>query len=325
MRRREFIAGLGAAAWPLLAQAQQMTTIGYFDVGSPETRRDVVADVRRGLSEMGFVEGRNLVIEYRWAPGDSLDQLPKIAADLVGHRVAAIIAMQRPVALAAKSATKTIPIVFSVAVDPVEAGIVASLNRPGGNLTGMTLLVIEVAAKRLEMLHEVVPSVRLIAFLTNPLLDPSFIELEKRELESASQTLGLQLLMVNASKADEFETAFTTLTQAGAGGLVVSGAAFFSGYSERLVALAADYKVPTIYGRHELAVAGGLMSYGTDLSEVYRQVGAYAGRVLKGEMPADLPVQQATKMQLTINMKAAKALGLAFPLTLLGRADEVIE
>jgi putative tryptophan/tyrosine transport system substrate-binding protein len=325
MKRREFIAGLGAAAWPLLAQSQQMTTIGYLDVGSSETRRDVVADVRRGLAEMGFVEGRNLVIEYRWAPGDSLSQLPKIAADLVDRRVAAIIAMQRPVALAAKSATKSIPIVFSVAVDPVEAGIVASLNRPGGNLTGMTLLVIEVAAKRLEILHEVAPSVRLIAFLTNPLLNPSFIELEKRELESASQTLGLQLLMIHASKPDEFQTAFTTLIQAGAGGLVVSGAAFFSGYSERLVALAADYKVPTIYGRHELAVAGGLMSYGTDLSEVYRQVGAYAGRVLKGEMPADLPVQQVTKMRLTINMNAAKALGLTFPLTLLGRADEVIE
>ena len=247
MRRREFIAGLsGVAAWPLAAQAQQMTTIGYLDVGSPESRRDVVTDVRRGLAEMGYVEGRNLVVEYRWTLDDSLNRLPELAADLVDHRVAAIIAIQTPVALAAKSATKTIPIVFSVAVDPVEASLVASLSRPGGNLTGMTLLVVEVAAKRPELLHEVVPSARLIAFLTNPLLDPSFVEPEKRELESAARTLGLQLLVIDASHLNEIETAFTALTRAGAGALVVSGAAFFSGYSERLAALAA------LQGPHDL-------------------------------------------------------------------------
>jgi len=325
MRRREFIAGLGTAAWSLTAWAQSATTIGYLDLGSPETRRDVIRDVLRGLSEMGYVERHNLVVEYRWTPEDSLSRLPDLAADLVSRRVAAIIALQTPVVLAAKSATNTIPIVFEAAVDPVDAGMVASLSRPRGNLTGVTTLVVEVTAKRLELLHEVVPSARTVAFLMNPLLDPLFVEPEKRQLENAAKTLGLRLLIVNASHANEFEAAFAALTPDRAGGLVVSGASFFSGYSAQLVALAERYNIPAIYGRHELAVAGGLMSYGTDLPELYRQVGAYAGRVLKGERPADLPVQQATKMQLTINLKAAKTLGLAFPLTLLARADEVIE
>jgi len=327
MRRRQFIAGLGsAAAWPLAARAEpSTTTIGYLDAGSPEARRDVVAAVRRGLSETGYVEGRDLVIEYRWAPEDSLNRLPDLAADLAGRRVAAIIALQTPAVLAAKAATKTIPIVFETAVNPVEAGLVASLNRPGGNLTGMTTLVVEVIAKRLELLREVVPSAPLVAFLMNPLLDPLFVEPEKRELESAARALGLRLVIVNARDPNEFEAAFATLVRDGAGGLVVSGASFFSGRPEQLVALAGRYRVPTIYGRHELAVAGGLMSYGTDLPEVYRQVGVYAGRVLKGGKPAELPVQQATKMRLAINLKAARALGLTFPLPLLGRADEVIE
>ena len=325
MKRREFMAGLASAACPLAARGQPALKIGYLDLGSPETRRNVVADVRLGLSDAGYVEGRNLAIEYRWTPEDSLNRLPDLAADLVGRRVAAIIALQTPVVLAVKSATKSIPVIFETAVDPVEAGMVASLSRPGGNLTGMTTLVVEVAAKRVELLHEAVPGASLIGFLMNPLLDPLFVEPEKRELERAARTLGLQLLIVNAGHSNEFEAAFAALVRNGAGGLVVSGASFFSGYSDHLVALAERNRLPTIYGRSELTSAGGLMSYGTDLPEVYRQVGAYAGRVLKGEKPADLPVQQATKMQLTINMRAAKSLGLTFPLSVLGRADQVIE
>jgi putative tryptophan/tyrosine transport system substrate-binding protein len=227
VRRRVFIAGLGGTAWSMSALAQTVTTIGFLDLGSAETRRDVVADVRRGLSEAGYVEGRNLAIEYRWTPEDSLNRLPGLAADFVGRRVAAIIALQTPVVLAAKSATKTIPIVFETAVDPVEAGMVASLSRPSGNLTGMTTLVVEVLAKRLELLHQVVPSVPLIAFLINPLLDPLFVEPEKRELERAARSLGLRLLILNASHPNEFETAFAALVRDGAGGLVVSGASFF--------------------------------------------------------------------------------------------------
>jgi putative tryptophan/tyrosine transport system substrate-binding protein len=326
MRRREFMAGLGiAAAWPVAARAQQaVPAIGYLDLGSPDTRRDVVDAVHRGLSESGYIEGRNLAIEYRWAPEDRVDQLPGLAADLVRRRVVAILALPTPAALAAKAATKAIPIIFSSAVNPVEAGLVASLSRPGGNLTGMTGLIVAVAAKRLELLHELVPTANLIAYLVNP-SNAAFAEPETKEIQAAARTVGVRLLILNASDPSDFERAFVAVARERAGGLVVSGASIFTNFADQLAALAARYGVPAIYARREGTTAGGLMSYGTDFPEMYRQVGIYCGRILKGEKPAELPVQQATKMEMAINLKTAKALGLTFPLTLLGRADEVIE
>jgi ABC-type uncharacterized transport system substrate-binding protein len=326
VKRRELITLLGgAAAWPLAARAQLRPTIGYLDIGSFEKRRNIVADVQRGLSEIGYIEGKNLTIEYRWASEDSLHRLPDLARDLLGRQVAVIIALQTPSALAAKGATKSIPIVFETAVNPVEAGLVASLNRPGGNLTGITSLVVEVAAKRLELLHELRPSAALFAYLLNPLLAPPFNEAEMRELQTAAQKLGLRLLIVNSGTPNEFDAAFATTASSGAAGLIVSGAQFFSDNADRLVALAAPHGVPTVYGRRDLTLAGGLMSYGTDFSGLFRQVGVYTGRILNGEKPADLTVQQVTKLQLAINLKTAKSLGLAFPTALLVRADEVIE
>jgi len=328
MRRRDFIAGVGgaaAASLPLAARAQQaIPRIGYLDLGSLETRRETVAAIHRGLSETGYFEGRNLAVEYRWAAEDRLDRLPGLADDLVRRQVAVIVAMPTPAALAAKAATQNIPIVFATAVNPVEAGLIATFNRPGGNLTGMTGLIVTVSAKRLELLHELVPATTLIAYLVNP-INAVFAEPETRELQAAARTLRVHLLILNASDPSEFEAAFATVARERAGGLVVSGEAFFTNHSEQLASLAARHWVPAIYARREGAAAGGLMSYGTDFPEMNRQVGVYTGRILKGEKPADLPVQQVTKMQLVINLKTAKALGLTFPLPLLGRADEVIE
>jgi putative ABC transport system substrate-binding protein len=300
-----------------------MPVIGLLDAGSLETRREYIAALHRGLSETGYFEGRNLAVEYRWAE-DRLDRLPALAADLVRRQVAVIIATPTPAALAAKAATKSISIVFSLGSDPVEIGLVASLNRPGGNITGITSLNLAVAAKRLELLHEVVPTATLIAVLVNP-TNPVYTEAETSEFQVAARTLGVRLLILRASDSSEFEAAFASLDHNKAGGLVVSGEALFLRHSDRLVVLAARYRVPAGYGYSATAAAGGLMSYGTDYPDAQRQAGVYVGRILKGERPADLPVQQVTKMQLVINVRTAKALGLTIPETLLATADEVIQ
>jgi putative ABC transport system substrate-binding protein len=326
MKRREFITLIGSAVatWPVIARAQQpaMPVIGYLGNGTLETDH-TLTDIRRGLSETGYVEGRNLAIEYRWAE-HRLDRMPALAADLVHRRVALIIALSTPSALAAKAETHSIPIVFQIAGDPVKTGLVASLNRPGGNLTGMSNLYVEVAAKRLEFLHGVVPAVLSMALLTN-LTSPVFAEREASELQAAARVLGLRLLVLSASDPSEFEGAFATLAREGAGALLIGGDAVFFSRPDQLVALAARYKMPTLYPSRTHTEAGGLISYGTRFSEVWHQIGVYAGRILMGEKPADLPVQLITKLELVINMKTAQALGLTIPLPLLGRADEVIE
>jgi putative tryptophan/tyrosine transport system substrate-binding protein len=329
MRRREFITGLGAAAtpvlWPVAGRAQQpaKSVIGYLHVGTLETTRDVVAAVRLGLSDIGYVEGQNLAVEYRWADYH-LERLPGLAADLVRRQVSAIVSVQSTAGvLAAKAATNSIPIVFAVGSDPVEAHLVASLNRPGGNLTGVANLTVAVMAKRLELLHEFAPSARSVAFLVNP-TNPVYADTETSELQAAARVLGMRLIIFTASMPSEFESIFTALVREAAG-LVVGGDPLFSTHSDQIVALATRHRVPAIYDRRKFTVAGGLMSYGTDYANGWRQVGVYAGRILKGEKPADLPVQQVTKVELVINLKTAKALGLTFPLTFLSRADEVIE
>jgi putative ABC transport system substrate-binding protein len=330
MRRREFIAGLGgaasSAAWPLVARAQQaaMPVIGSLSSQSLETSRERVKAFHRGLAETGYVEGRDVAVEYRWAEGQN-DRLPALAADLVRHGMAVIVAMgTTPGALALKAATQTIPIVFLIGPDPVEAGLVASLNRPGGNLTGVTVSNVEVIAKRLELLHELVPSAKSIAFLVNP-TNSAATTAETGELQAAARVLGLDLLPLNASTPGEIEVAFANLAVRRAGAILVSGESFFASQVDQVIALAARHAVPAIYGNRAFTAAGGLMSYGTNSRDSDRQVGVYTGRILKGEKPADLPVQQATRVELAINMKTAKALGLTFPITLLGRADEVIE
>jgi putative ABC transport system substrate-binding protein len=321
MRRREFITLLGgAAAWPRVARAQQpaMPVIGFLGGGSPQ----LGAAFRQGLGETGYVEGRNVTIEYRGAE-NQFDRLPALAADLVRRQVTVIYASSTRPSLAAKAATTTIPIVFYTGTDPVQSGLVASLNRPGGNLTGVSGLVVEVGPKRLEMLHEAVPTATLIGLLLNPTCP--FVETESRDQQAAARILGLRLHVLYASAERDFDAAFETLVQVQAGGLVIGGDAFFTSRSEQLAALALRYAVPTIYQYREFAAAGGLMSYGGSGTETGRLAGMYTGRILKGDKPADLPVQRGTKVELVINMKTAKALGLTFPLTLLGRADEVIE
>jgi len=325
MKRREFISLLGgAAAWPLAARAQQpaMPVIGYLNFGSPESDTPRLTGLRRGLNESGYVEGRNFVIEYRWA-GNQVDRLPALAADLVQLQVTVIVAAGVPPALAAKAATTRIPIVFSVAADPVQLGLVASLNRPGGNLTGFNGFVGELGAKGLALLHELVPSTATIGFLVNP-NNPLF-ELTTRDVLAAAPVLGLKVQILKASTDREIDAAFVSLVQSRTGALLVGGDPFFNNRIERLIELAARHAIPTMYLFREFVVAGGLISYGTSLIEQYRQVGLYTGRILKGEKPADLPVIQATKLELVINLKTAKALGLQIPDRLLAIADEVIE
>jgi putative ABC transport system substrate-binding protein len=328
MRRREFIRLLGGAGatWPLTARAQQPTipVIGFLHLTSPETNQENLAIFRRGLSEIGYIEGKNVTIEYRWARGRN-DQLPTLAADLVLHQVSVIAVLESTNgALAAKAATQTIPIVFMQGADPVGIGLVDSLNRPGGNLTGIGLLAAETAGKCFDLLLEVVPKARSVAYLRNP-TNPAFAESETRELQTAARVHGVELVTFNASRPSEIDTAFSDLVQQRADALQVSSDGFLLTHPDQIVALAERHAVPAIYAWPQYPAVGGLMSYGTNIRDAWRQAGIYTGRILKGEKPGDLPVQQATKIELVINLKTAKALGLTIPLSLLGRADKVIE
>jgi len=324
VKRREFITVLGgAAAWPLAARAQHtaMPVIGFLNGASSWEYAQMAAAFRKGLSETGFVEGRNVWIEYRWAEG-RYERLPALAADLVRRQVS-VIAANTPASPIAKAATTSIPIVFLTSADPVAAGLVASLNRPGGNLTGVAVLNVEVGPKRLELLHEAVPAASVVALLINPINPNS--ERQSKDMQAAARSLGLQLHALHASTERDFDTAFARLVQLRAGALIIGADAFFINQSEQLGALALRHAVPAISFYREFVAAGGMMSYGGDLIDAYRLMGVYGGRILKGEKPADLPVQQETKFALIINLKAAKTLGLTVPLPLLGRADEVIE
>jgi len=327
MRRREFISLIGsvAATWPLAARAQQpaMPVIGFINVAHAKGYAPLLSAFLNGLSETGYVDGRNVAIEYRWAEEQS-DRLPALVADLVHRQVAVIAATSTPAALAAKAATKTIPIVFTTASDPVQLGLVASLNQPGGNVTGVTQTNTEITPKRLQILHELAPTASVIALLVNP-ANPALSATNIKELQAAARALGLELHVLNASTERDFDGAFAKLIELRAGGLVIAGDPFFTSRIEQLAALTVRHAVPANYHNRDFAMAGGLLSYGTDYRETYRLAGNYTGRVLKGDKPADLPVQQATKVELIINLKTAKALGLNIPNTLIGRADELIE
>jgi putative ABC transport system substrate-binding protein len=325
--RRDFLTLLGGAAVarPLAARAQQpaMPVIGFLGSRSPEDSAALVAGFRAGLGETGFVENRNVTIEFRWAEGH-YDRLPGLSADLVSRQVAVIAAPGGIAAgLAAKAATAKIPIIFLTGADPVQFGLVSSLSRPGGNVTGVAILTNTLAPKQLELLHEVVPTSTLVAFLVNP--KNPITESDTRDVRSAANTTRQQILVLNATNDSDLENAFTALAQQHAEALLVQSDPFFNSRPDKIVALAARHAIPAMYQWRDFPVAGGLMSYGTILADAYRQVGIYAGKILKGAKPSDLPVQQSVKVQLIINPKTAKALDLTFPITLLGRADEVIE
>jgi putative tryptophan/tyrosine transport system substrate-binding protein len=327
IRRREFLVALGSAAtWPLAARAQQpqIPVVGYLSGLSPDDSIKVDAEFRRGLAETSYIEGRNLAIEYRWLEG-RYDQIPTMLADLIKRRVAVIaVANTTTAALAAKAATQTIPIVFGVGTDPVAVGLVPSLNRPGGNLTGVSLQQTTAAALRLELLHQLKPAERSIAFLVNR-TNPTYAEAETREMQLAASVLGVDLMVLNASSTSEIEAAFLTLVQRHAGALLIGGDVFFVSRTDQLVVLAARHAVPVMYTYIEQTLAGGLIAYGAHLGESQHLIGVYSGRILNGEKPTDLPVQLLTKVELAINLKTAKALGLTIPESVLVRADEVIE
>ena len=325
--RRDFIMLLGgAAAWPLAARAQQLESpvIGYLSARSASDSGGTLADFKRGLAETGYFEGRNVAIEYRWAEG-RYDTVPALVADLVRRRVA-LIAIPNGTAsvLAAKTATQTIPIVFSIGSNPVEIGLVPNLSHPGGNLTGVAGLYAELAGKRLELLRELVPSATSIAFLVNP-NNPVYAAVETKQVEAAAHAIGVRLLTLNAGNPREIDEAFATLVRQQAGALLVGADIYFLSRNDQIMALAARHKIAAVYAYIEDTIAGGLISYGERLAVAQHMVGVYAGRILKGEKPADLPVQQVTKVELAINMKTAGALSLVVPPTVLTRADEVIE
>jgi len=327
MRRREFITLLGGAAvaWPLAARAQQpaMPIVGFLSGRSSADSVEEVKGFHRGLAETGHVEGKNITIEFRWADGH-YDRLPALATELVGHRVAVLAAVGGGASgLAAKSVTSTIPIVFASGGDAVKIGLVASLNRPGGNVTGVNIIFGALGAKRLELLHELIPAASAIAMLVNPNYPSAPIEVQ--DVEVAGRKLGLKVHIFNARTESEIEPAFTGLVEQKGSGLLVADDPFLQGQRDRIARLAEHHAIPAIYFSRDFVDAGGLMSYGPNLVDVYRLVGLYTGRILKGEKPADLPVQQPTKYSLVVNLKTAKALGLDVPLTLLARADEVIE
>ena len=328
MRRRDFIKVVAgsAAAWPLTARAQPaaMPVIGYLDVGSPDGSAPIVEAFRRGLAASGQVEGRNVAIKFRWADGQT-DRLPELATDLVSQKVTVIATPgSTAAALAAKAITTTIPIIFAIGADPVAAGLVPSLNRPGGNITGVATLNAEVGQKRLEMLHQVVPAATIIALLINP-TNPVISEPLSRNAQAAARTLGIQLHVLRASSDGEIEAAFAALRGLQVGGLVIGSDQFFNSRSGQLAALALQHSLPAIYQYRVFTAAGGLISYGASLTDAFQLAGVYTGRILNGEKPADLPVQQSTKVELSINLKTAKALGLTIPPSLLVAADEVIE
>jgi putative ABC transport system substrate-binding protein len=325
--RRAFIAALGgAAACPLVARGQQgaMPSVGFVGGAWPDLFASRLRAFRQGLSENGYFEGRNVTLEYRWAE-DHYDRIPELIADLVRRQVAVIaVPGSHPGAIAAKAATTTIPIVFATSADPVAAGLVTSLNRPGGNLTGVTVLALELGPKQLALLREMIPTATTIAVLVNP-ANRVIAETQSRDLAATARALGLELHIVAVRAASDFETAFIKLGQLRATGLVISSEALFTGRSELLAALALSHAMPAIYSFREFAAAGGLMSYGASLTEAFHQAGVYTARILKGEKPANLPVQQSAKLELVINLRTAKALGLEVPPTLLARANEVIE
>jgi putative tryptophan/tyrosine transport system substrate-binding protein len=327
MRRRDFIAFIGgsAMAWPTKVRAQTtaMPVIGFINSGSPDPLGRRWAAFRQGLNAAGYIADQNVHVEFRWAEGH-YDRLPEMAADLVRRQVTVIAATSAPAALAAKAATTVIPIVFETAADPVRLGLVDNLSRPGGNVTGVTQLNVEVTPKLLELLHELIPTARVIGLLVN-LANPTLSEPQSQAIRSAASKFGLELHVLNASSEQDFDAAFESLVGLQAGGLVIGADSVFSNRIERLAALTLRYGIPAINQYREFAVAGGLISYGSDNRESYRLAGIYTGRVLKGEKPADLPVQQATKVELYINLKTAKTLGIVLPLSLSGRADELIE
>jgi putative tryptophan/tyrosine transport system substrate-binding protein len=324
VRRREFITlAAGAAAWPFTARAQQpaMPVVGFVNGASPDAYADRVRAFRQGLNETGYVEGRNVVVEFRWAHGKYGD-LPKLVTDLVQRQVNVIVT-NGPSAAIAKAATVTIPIVFIMAGDPVASGLIASLSHPGGNLTGITNLNLELGPKRLELLHELLPKADSVAILVNP-MNPN-TETLSQDLEAAARALGLQVHLLRASTEADFQPVFATLPQLRADGLVIGTDPFFNSQRKQFADMAIKYRIPTIFQFREFAAAGGLMAYGGSGEGDFRQAGVYSGRILKGEKPADLPVQQETKAELVINLKTAKTLGLEVPQSLLARADEVIE
>ncbi len=325
MRRRDFIKLLGGAAtaWPFVACAQQSTVpvIGFLNGSSPDGYAPMVTAFRQGLKEVGYIDGQNVAIEYRWAEGH-YDRLPAMAADLI-HRQVSVIAANTPANLIAKNATSMVPIVFTTSSDPVSVGLVPSLNKPGGNVTGISQLNVEVAPKRLELAHELMPAATAVALLINP-TNPQDATIVNA-VQAAAISLGLQLQILRASTDAEIEEAFASFSEQKAGVLTIGTDAFFNGRTERLAKLAARYSVPAIYQYEEFTAAGGLISYGGSVQDSYHLAGVYTGRILKGEKPADLPVQQSTKVQLIVNLKTAKALNITVPLSLLGRADQVIE
>lgn len=328
MRRRDFVTLVGGAALacPLAARAQRpaMPVVGFLGGGTQETSAAILRAFRQGLSSAGYIEGRNVVVEYRWAE-DQVDRLPGLAADLVQRKVNAIAtAGASPAALAAKAATMTIPIVFQIGVDPIKAGLVASMNRPGGNVTGLASLNRALEPKRLEVLHELIPAANILVELVNP-ANRTNVESREPEAQAVGHALGLQIQLVYANTERDFDKVFTTAVQLRADGIAIAADPLFANHADVLAAVAARHALPTISPYRDFAAAGGLMSYGNDLMDQYRKLGVYTGRVLHGEKPGDMPVEQAAKIELIVNLKTAKALGLTIPVSLLGRADEVIE